>query len=141
VTTYRVTKIGIAKPGRKRKVKTRSPRKTGVRKVNRERRKSEFSRCYGSAERVEFVRGLPCVICKRVGLSENAHVVSGGVSRKADAGKIVPLCSSTFERTGHHAILHQIGAATFEQLYGIGLEKAAALTQRRWLSHLESTNG
>jgi hypothetical protein len=134
VTTYRVTKIGIAKPGRKRKVKTRSPRKTPVKKVNQSRVRKEFIRCYGSKERVAFVRTLPCIVCLSVP-SENAHTTSGGISRKADAGFIAPVCNS------HHRELHQIGVESFERKYfWAHLSEAAEATNRRWLSHLESTN-
>lgn len=56
---------------------------------NPARRKREFSRTYGSKERVEWFKGLPCHFCGK-GPSENAHCVTGGASRKADAHTIIP---------------------------------------------------
>ncbi len=57
----------------------------------RSRSASEFARVYGSKERVEWVKSLPCVGCG-IGPSVNAHTVGGGTSRKADAETIAPLC-------------------------------------------------
>lgn len=63
-----------------------------------------------------------------LGKVENAHTVTGGVGRKADAHTIIPLCHQ------HHAELHR-GVERFEDLYGIDLTEAAAETQRLWLAH------
>lgn len=67
----------------------------------------EYARIYGSKERVAFVKALPCLYCCAVHplialawhpdaenrvYSENAHTVTGGKGRKADADTIVPLC-------------------------------------------------
>lgn len=44
---------------------------------------------------------MPCAACGRVGFSENAHVLgNGGLSRKADADTIAPLCGEIFVVTG-----------------------------------------
>jgi hypothetical protein len=78
-----------------------SPRTSGDRKplkrVNRKRRASEFARCYGSKERVEWVKRQPCIDCGATP-SDNAHVEGEGVGRKAHHTRIVPLC-----RTHHRA--------------------------------------
>lgn len=100
-----------------------------VKRVNAKRRKSEFARCYHSKSRVGFVRGLPCVVCRFVP-SENAHILSGGVSRKADYDKIVPLCEK------HHRAIHLWGRETFENICRpLDLDKAAAETEAAWLSY------
>lgn len=71
-----------------------APRKTRVKRVNAKRKAANFARAYGSAERVAFVRSLPCAACGLVGYSENAHVggAGKGAGRKSDADQIAPLC-------------------------------------------------
>jgi hypothetical protein len=117
-------------------VKRSAPtRRTGLKrsrkppKRNVKRRASEFARCYGSKARVAFVRSLPCSACGVIGYSQNAHVcrVGGGMGRKAHYTTIVPL------RGAMHRELHQIGRASFEEKYGVDLDKAAADTQAAWL--------
>lgn len=108
----------------------RSPlrRSKGVRKRNPARRKSELARCYGSRERVEWVKAQRCIcrttICE--GPSENAHIKTGGTGRKADADQIVPLCHN------HHVILHTEGVIWFQNLYSIDLDAAARATADAW---------
>lgn len=65
--------------------------------------------------------------CGVVGYSENAHIETGGVGRRADADQIVPLCSI------HHGLLHQEGRGWFEAAYDVDLEVAAISTVQRWL--------
>ena len=60
-----------------------------VPKVNVARKKRNFARAYGSKERVEFFKALPCHFCGKVP-SENAHLVTGGAGRKSDAHTIIP---------------------------------------------------
>ncbi len=111
---------------------------TPVKKVNRKRKVSEFARAYGSAARVAWVRGLPCVLsawgtCGRHMQCDNAHIIGGGAGRKADAQFIVPLCSL------HHASLHRRGRQLFEAVYLVDLFKLAADTERRWQDFCEAT--
>ncbi len=76
-------------------LKTRGP----VKPRNDARRKREFLRAYGSVERVEFVRSLACaghvVLLGETflprGGCHNAHTVTGGAGRKANADTIAPL--------------------------------------------------
>ena len=95
---------------------------------NAARRKREFARCYHSAERVEFVKALPCAVCYCTP-SENAHTTGGGASRKADYTTIAPLCAF------HHAQLHRIGVDTFQIRHVIRLRNEAAHTQALWQRH------
>ena len=103
-----------------------------VRTVNPERRSAEFVRCYGSEDRVAFVRNSPCVVCgKRP--CENVHIATGGMGRKGDAETIVPMCSAD-----HHE-LHSIGVRTFETKHSISLYLAAKYTQRTWDAYLRDS--
>lgn len=81
---------------RKTKLKAGKPIKA------KKRSASDFARVYGSKARVEFVKSLPCVACNATP-SDNAHIKSGGMGRKADYTDIVPLCSKC------HTLQHQRG--------------------------------
>src|SRR5262245_28164971 len=79
----------------------RSPlkRRTPMRKTNPKRRQSEFARCYHSKARVDFVKGLRCLLSSLAGNlspcegpTENAHTQTEGMGRKASYASIVPLC-------------------------------------------------
>lgn len=88
----------------------RISRKTKPKARNVKRRQSEFARCYGSRQRVEWVKSLPCMGCVTYWpispspgwLSENAHTVTGGAGRKADADTIIPLCTNHHRRYDRH---------------------------------------
>jgi hypothetical protein len=94
-----------ADPGAAMKPGGRLARKTPLRRTAMKRGKgrkpSEFARIYGSKERVEWIKSLPCVGCGATP-SDNAHTVSGGKGRKADAETIAPLCPDRFDRVGCH---------------------------------------
>lgn len=74
----------------------------------KKRSAAEYRRIYGSRERVEFVKSLPCAWCvargrvRMCGPSENAHVENGGMGRKADHTKIVPLGRHHHEKYDRH---------------------------------------
>ncbi len=97
--------------------------RTGKRK---QRTASEFARIYGSRARVAWVKSLPCLVCAGTP-SENAHTANGGLSRKADADTIVPLCST------HHRRLHSDGVRTFERVYGLDLAEEAVAVEAAWV--------
>lgn len=111
-------------------------RRTPVKRVNRKRKAAEWKRAYGSKERVEWVHRQDCILRSVDSLcqlpSEAAHVGNGGMGRKTDAYRIVPLC------TDHHRELHQSGRRTFEWRYGISLADYALRTDARWQSVLAS---
>ena len=73
------------KAPRRRKPIARSPIKRKPRKP------SEYARCYGSRERVAWIKSLPCMECGGKP-SDPAHTATGGMGRKADASTIAPLC-------------------------------------------------
>lgn len=102
------------------------PTREKVKKVNPGRRKREWARAYHSIERVCFVKSLPCIVTGQTGC-ENAHIVGGGMGRKADYTLIVPLVAAM------HAQLHSIGASQFSLLHGVDLFACAVETERRWL--------
>lgn len=123
----------------------RTPLKRGkpLNRVNRKRRQSEFARCYGSVERVEWVKSLPCVGCGRNWATtrvpiDNAHIETGGTGRKADYTKIVPLCSPHAPKFSCHGRFHRHGRVDLEMWAGIDLEKAAAETERLWLEQQDT---
>ena len=93
---------------------------------NRKRRAAEWARAYDSAERVAFVKGLRCAACGSIAGSENAHIVSGGMGRKADASLVIPLCPPC------HREQHAIGEHTFSARYDLDYARAAAETQAAW---------
>lgn len=90
--------------GHRKKPIARSPMKRGQRKP------SETLRVYGPPVRRAFVTALPCVYCVAIspifalvgGKRHQAHVETGGMGRKADANKIVPLCASHHRRYDEH---------------------------------------
>lgn len=111
-------------PIRRHKRANLKPRKP-LPKKNGKRREKAFRRAYGSKERVEWTRLHGCVVCARVPC-DNAHVVGGGMGRKADADRIVPLCRE------HHDDLHRFGLATFQRVYLTDLPWAAELHAAAW---------
>lgn len=102
-------------------------RRTRMKARNADRKAREFARCYHSVERVEWVKSLECAVpsCWRVNI-ENAHTVTGGAGRKADAHTIVPLCGP------HHRELHQVGTHTFQSVHGVDLAAVAARVAQAW---------
>jgi hypothetical protein len=97
---------------------------------NVERHGDEWIRVYGSPERVAWVNAQPCLVASSAcaGKMENAHIKTGGISRKADAEFIVPLC-----RHHHRGELHVIGTASFEAKHGLSLEFHAARIHQQHL--------
>lgn len=104
----------------------------GVKRVNPERKAREFERTYLSKERVEFVKGLPCIVphCRRRP-SDNAHITPDGMARKGHYTTIVPACRM------HHTRLdtHPDGREGFEGEMYVDLEALAADTEKHWLAH------
>lgn len=56
------------------------------------RSKSERERIYGPKGYVEWIHEQPCIACGVVGFSEVAHIKTGGMGRKDDWTRTVPLC-------------------------------------------------
>jgi len=113
-----------------------TPRKARrpIKRVNRKRKAKNWTRAYGSVERVAFVASMPCIALWTVdhhecgGDIENAHVVKGdgGAGYKASAEYIAPLC------TDHHRHLHRVGPDTFQRVHDVDLAACAAETARAW---------
>lgn len=66
---------------------------------------------YRSPSYLEFIRSLPCVICR--GRSEPHHTSKAGVGMKGSDYKAIPLCH------GHHMECHTKGALTFQEKHNI----------------------
>lgn len=116
---------------RKRPLQAKTPMKrakTPLKPRNPARRAHNHARAYGPEDRIQWVKAQPCLVCGTVP-SENAHVRSGGMGRKADAKHIVPLCHT------HHAALHQVGQKSFEATHRLLLDVWAAIVQDRWDRH------
>lgn len=110
--------------------------KKPVKKRNAKRHTREWLRAYGSVERVEFVKGLPCVACGRVGFAENTHCATGGMGRKAHFTMIAPLCGHLWSIVNNcHGELHRIGIKSFEEKYGVDLSSCSRETEKKWQEH------
>lgn len=106
------------------------------------RPKSETLRIYGGKKRIEFVKSLACQVCAITGYTENAHIETGGMGRKADSRFIMALCGPHPRRLvpgihiGHHRLLHKLGRETFERRYDLNLSACAAETEKLWQDHI-----
>ena len=104
-------------------------KRSGIKPVNEERREKEWARAYGSEERVRFVKDLPCAVpgCGD-SPSENAHLETGGMGRKADADTVVPLCAA------HHRELDdELGSVDlFDCEHGTDLWATAEKVEEMW---------
>jgi len=76
------------------------PRAQPIRK--RSRSKADTARVYGDEARQAWLRARPCIVCG-AGPVELHHTRNGGLSRKADAATLVPLCAR------HHREYHDTG--------------------------------
>lgn len=114
--------------------------KKAPKRVNRKRKASEFARCYGSKERVQWVKARDCVACLSFCFPcENAHVEGDGGSRKANADKVVPLCVRPPDQRlgeGCHAMLHRVGVTTFSLWWDVDLHEEAKKTELAWQDFL-----
>lgn len=116
-------KTAVPKPKSRAKKTVRPiPRRKPVNKINKKRKASAFARCYGSKERVEWVKSLGCNVC---GLrpAENAHTVTDGMGRKAGYETIIPLCNYHHRRYDAHEVWKDL-----RQM----LKDEAAYVERGW---------
>ncbi len=93
--------------------------KVRVNPVNRKRRAKEQPRQFGDL--AAFVRGLPCLVCKRTP-SQAAHVKgrrNHGAWLDNGDGNIAPLCADC------HRLQHSIGIVSFQEKHGIDLAAEA----------------
>lgn len=68
----------------------------------RRRESGAFRRIYGSKARVQWIKSLPCACGCGETPCENAHTVTGGMGRKADAHTIAPLRPACHRRYDQH---------------------------------------
>lgn len=124
----RISKKALAANGNKIPFSTAKKKK---------RSKSEFNRIYGSKERVEFVKSLPCAACGVVGYSENAHVAPAsekGTGYKAGWEWIAPLCGDRYGLLGCHSLFDS-GCT----LPDFDPTLAAQKCEEQWQEHTEAT--
>jgi len=121
---------------RRTRLRRGEPLKRGgpIKARNAKRRQSEFARCYGSKERVAWVKAQPCIVCvargsMNVGPSDNAHTSTGGMGRKADYRFIVPMC-----RTHHREFDQHVGAFG-DLLVRMWICGQSARVEEHWQAH------
>jgi hypothetical protein len=101
-------------------------KRTPIKRVNKARKAKEFRRTYGSKDRVEFVKALPCSVLGCLATpSDNAHITGDGAGRKADADTCIPLCRA------HHDEF-DAGHETFAAKYRFDAVYHAHLTELAW---------
>ncbi len=110
----KILETSVPKPRKKRKAKPKFPKRSPIKKTNAKRKASEFARCYGSKDRVEFVRSLRCIVCAVFGgpwvYSDNAHTENGGAGRKGPFTSIIPLCRRHHQGYDQHVYPLSVGA-------------------------------
>jgi hypothetical protein len=82
-----------------------------------------------------FVRGHVCAAYRETecqGVTEHAHLATGGKSIKADDRLSVPLCSY------HHRQCHDLGLYTFQINHGINLWESCARLLAEWIKRIET---
>lgn len=107
----------------------KTPFKRSGRIKPKKRSAVEFARVYGSKARAAWVKSQMCFLCSDVPC-ENAHIVTGGMGRKAEYTKIVPMCKP------HHAMLHRMGRPSFERYMTTDLDALAEACEQRWQAFL-----
>lgn len=114
-------------------------RSAGIKRKSRSAK--DFRRIYGSKQRVEFVKSLPCAACHAVGYSENAHVAPAsekGTGYKAGFLWIVPLCGDLPGDYGCHTMRDERRGEFDARFPDFDPVRAAAETEQMWQSY---TNG
>ncbi len=115
----------------------RTSRMARTKMKKRPKPKAVMLRTHGTEEFRAWMKRQPCIVCGRTP-SDAAHLKSGGVGRKDDVTRTVPLCSDYPDQgclaLGHHS-LYDAGKQSFRAEHaGIDFEDAAAETQARWLA-------
>lgn len=82
------------------------PRTKRIKPRNAKRAKKNDQRATGGKKRRDFVASLPCIVCNAVP-SEGAHIVTGGMGRKADKEFVAPICF--MHHQGGTDSLHKMG--------------------------------
>ena len=67
---------------------------------------------YRNPKYLEYIRTLPCCVCRRSGVAPH-HADTGGMGLKCNDTRTVPLCYK------HHMECHALGRITFQEAYNI----------------------
>ncbi len=118
---------------RLRQLKRERPTRTKVKSSNPPRQKREKRRAYGTDEHRAWLHAQPCAVSHRNGTPLDPIVAAhtkgdGGAGRKASARYQIPMLDSL------HKELHQYGAETFQDSYGVDLVGLAESHWRAWLA-------
>jgi hypothetical protein len=116
------------------------PRKP-IPRVNVKRKAANHERAYG--EKAAWIRELLCAVCANPAVIA-AHVISGGMARKAGSDTLIPLCCTRVEFNpqtmtscmveGCHEESHR-GVKTFQKRHEVNLQALAAKYEAEWLAH------
>lgn len=98
-------------------------RRTPVRRSNPKRRATEFARCYGSAERVQWIKLRRCIWCGATPCA-NSHIRNGGAGRKGPYWEVLPMCFDCDRR-------YEANDASLVTLDGEPLDRDALLVAAR----------
>lgn len=110
-----------------------------VKSVNVRRKKKEFARSYGSVDRVVWMASHGCLFATEsfaalrlhlgqcLGPIDNAHLVTGGMGRKADAKHILPMC-----RLHHHEFDTHAGLLFSDPAFRSELIPVALMFDAEW---------
>lgn len=120
--------------------RTSLPRRTRPAKKRNDARKArEFRRCFWSAERVAYIRTLPCVVTRALhsvaNPIDNAHIPhaeGAGAGRRGNADQIVPMLRSM------HRLLHSDPVKFWQIFPGFDPVRAARWTEAMWRCYAEA---
>jgi hypothetical protein len=79
---------------------------------------------------LQWIRTLPCELCKCEGLSEAAHTGDHGLGQKAPDPYVIPLCA-TCHRTGQQSY-HRLGRRAFERTHGVSCARVVTRLNAEW---------
>ncbi len=83
---------------------------------------------FRSKKYLEFVRGLPCAVCKKKDETVVPHHVdAGGVGMKCSDARVIPLCHF------HHNEHDHIGKRTFYSKYGTSKNECLIETMQAYI--------
>jgi hypothetical protein len=109
--------------------------------ISRPRPAEETERAHGPPEFRTWVKTQPCIVpgCRWRGC-DSAHITNGGIGRKDDWTRTVPLCFARPGWVGHH---HEYdnGKESFPIRHRLDMPAEAAKHHARWLVYAATLEG
>lgn len=93
------------------------------------RTRKERERVYGTEARQTWLRERGCLACGQRPV-ELAHVENGGMGRKANADRLVPLCAT------HHRMQHALGVESFDGVFAVELR---GVSLKEWATRYDES--